>query len=383
MRKYVLGCVAAALIAAACQPAPPATPVGTGGGAGGQAAPASGSAASAPHSAEVQRLLGAARDSGETALNVQWGDTYGGAQGARRFEALFNRMYGTDIRVNYTPGPSMTDMAGRLAQEVAAGHRASSDLMAGTEGTFATLLNREVLEEYDYTQLAPRITGDVVAFRGVGVEVGGIVGGIAYNSDLVARADAPRKLEDALDPKWKGKIASTQNAALLDRVAARPEWGPDRMKAYVARLSQNLGGLIRCGEGGERLSSGEFQVMVLHCGSYQIRRDTAKGAPLGFVIPDDGATIGYFHLGVPRNSAHPNLGKLFINMVLSEEGQRTLYELEFVDNPALPGSQSAVELADLKARGIEPLKMDVKRIAEHPELREIARDLERILREGQ
>jgi iron(III) transport system substrate-binding protein len=332
---------------------------------------------------EVERLLAAAREQGGTALNVQWGDTYGGAQGARRFEVLFNKLYGTDVRVNYTPGPSMTDMASRLVQEVAAGQRGSTDLMAGTEGTFSTLLPREVLEEYDYTQLSPRITSDVMAYRGIGVEVGSIVGGIGYNSEIVPRAQAPRLMEDALDPKWKGRIASTQNAALLDRVAARPEWGPERMKAYVARLSQQIGGLIRCGEGGERLASGEFHLMVLHCGTYQIRRDTAKGAPLGFVIPDDAATLGYFHLGVPRNSVHPNLAKLFVNMVLSEEGQRTLYELEWVDNPALPGSQSAAELADLRARGIEPLKISVRLINEQPEIRQISRDLERILREGQ
>ena len=45
--------------------------------------------------------------------------------------------------------------------------------------------------------------------------------------------------------------------------------------------------------------------------------------------------------GVPRDSVHPNLARPFVNMVLSEEGQRTLYELGWVDNPAPPGSQSA------------------------------------------
>jgi ABC-type Fe3+ transport system substrate-binding protein len=376
MRTVALWGALAAWLLAACQPSGP-----TGSSAGGQAGGSAAAPAPVAHSPEVQRLLAAAREQGENRLNLSWGETFGGTEGARRFEAMFNRTYGTDIRITYTPGPSMTDMAGRVSQEVSAGHRASTDLLLGTESHFATLLNRDVLEEYDYTLLSPRIPREAVTVRDLGVEIAGIVGGIGYNTELVARADAPRQLEETLHPRWKGKIASTQNAGIFDRVAARPEWGAERMKAFVARLSQQVGGLIRCGEQ-DRITSGEFTMMVLQCGSYQVRRDTAKGAPVAHVIPEDAATIGYFHLGVPRTAGNPHLAKLFINLLMSDEGQRAIYEMEFTDNPVLPGSQSVVEFAELKAKGIEPLKIDVQFLSERPQIRDLARDLERILREG-
>ncbi len=332
------------------------------------------------HAPEIQRLTTAGREKGEGELNLSWGSSLGAAAGAKRFESLFNRLYGTNIKINFTPAPSMTQMAGKVSLEAAAGRRPSTDILLGTESHFSDLLGRNVLEEYDYTKLSPRIVKEVVAFKNIGVEIAGIVPGITYNSELVSSAEAPKKLEDVLNPKWKGKIASTANAALFDRTAARPEWGAERMKGFVRKLSDQVGGLVRCGDS-SRIVSREFVMMVLNCGSYQIRREKSKGAPLEHVIPEDAGTVGFFHLGVPRNSAHPNLAKLYINALMTEEGQRLIYEMEYTDHSDLPGSQSAAEIAHLKAKGIPVLRVDVKFIADHPELPKLSDDLIKILRQ--
>jgi len=337
--------------------------------------------AAAGHSAEVKRLLAAAKEKGERELNFTWSEeSFSGAAGAKMFEDLFNKMYGLNVTFNFTPGPSMTQMAGKVTQEVAAGRSPSTDILLGTESHYSDLLSRKVLEEYDFTRLSPRIRKDVVAPHGV--EIGGIISGILYNTNLVPPSDAPRKLEDALNPKWKGKIASTVNAGLFDRVAARPEWGPDKMTAFVKKLSEQVAGLIRCGEA-SRVISGEFHMLVIGCGSLFAHQAKAKGAPLANAILEDGTTIGYFYLGTPRTSTRPNLTKLFINMVMSEEGQKLAYKTYFSDHPDLPGSQSAAELKDLKAKGKEPLKVNVKFVTEHPELHKLGNELIKILREKQ
>jgi iron(III) transport system substrate-binding protein len=353
---------------------------GTGVAVARQDAPAP--SAAAPHqSPEVQRLLAAARDNGETELGVAWCEcSLGGGQGAKLYEALFNRMYGTNVRVNFSPAVSMTEMAAKVAQEAAVGQKASTDILLGTDTHFGALLDRDVLEAYDYSLLSPRIRKEMVAVGNIGVQIAGSgIAGIAVNTDLVSPADVPKRLEDVLHPKWKGVIAAPQNAAYLDRVAMRPEWGADRMRAFVSRLSEHVGGLIVTGEMG-RIISGEFLMLVLG-GHTQVVREKARGAPLAFVIPEDAAVVAYLHLGVPRTAAHPNLSKLFINTVLTEEGQRIAYEREFTDHPDLPGSQSAAELNELKARGIRPLSVDVQFQVEHPELRGLADDLVKILRE--
>lgn len=338
-------------------------------------------AATTGHSAEVKRLLAAVKETGERELDFTWSEeSFSGTAGAKMFEALFNRMYGLNVTFKFTPGPSMTQMAGKVTQEVAAGRSPSTDILLGTESHYSDLLGRKVLEEYDYTRLSPRIRKDIVAPNGV--EIGGIISGILYNTNLVSPSDAPRKLEDALNPKWKGKIASTVNAGLFDRVAARPEWGPEKMIPFVKKLSEQVAGLIRCGEA-SRVISGEFHMLVLGCGSLFAHQAKAKGAPLANAILEDGTTIGYFYVGTPRTSTRPNLTKLFINMVMSEEGQKLAYKTYFSDHPDLPGSQSAAELKDLKARGKEPLKVNVKFVTEHPELHKLGNELIKILREKQ
>jgi ABC-type Fe3+ transport system substrate-binding protein len=341
---------------------------------------AAGKVAKAGATPEVNRLIALAVEKGEQELALTWSESsLGGYTGAKKFEGFFNRMYGTSIRVNFTPGPSMTDMAGKVTQEAAAGRKASTDVLLGTESHYSALLNRNVLEEYDYTKLSPRITKEVVAYRNMGVEIYSTISAVNYNSQLVSPAELPRRLEDVLNPKWKGKIASTVNAAYFDRVAFRPEWGPEKMKAFVRRLAQHVGGLVRATES-ERIVTGEFLMLVMSA-SHDVRRQKAQRAPLGTVILEDATTVGVLHLGVPRNSSHPNLAKLFAAMMISEEGQRLLYEVYFTDHHELPGSQSAVELKELKAKGIEPLKVDVKFKADHPEIEQLSDELRKILRE--
>jgi ABC-type Fe3+ transport system substrate-binding protein len=326
-------------------------------------------------------LIAAAQAAGESELNLSWSNnTLGGSEGAGRWEALFNRLYGTQVRIHFTPGPSMTDMAGKVSQEAAAGRKASTDVLIGAESHIGPLVDLDVLERYDYTALSPRIQPQLVAPGNVAVEFTSRLPGITYNTDLVPPVDVPRLLEDTLQPRWKGKIASTLNAASFDRVASRPEWGAERMTAYVQRLSQQVAGLMRCGEA-SRILSGEFAMLVMDCGSFDANRLRPTGAPIGHVIPDDAATVLFFYLGVPGTSAHPNLGKLYINMLLSEEGQQLLYEVEGTDHYGLPGSRSAAELSDLRAKGIEPLRMDVRFVAEHPDTAKLGDDLAVILRQ--
>jgi ABC-type Fe3+ transport system substrate-binding protein len=151
------------------------------------------------------------------------------------------------------------------------------------------------------------------------------------------------------------------------------------MKAFMARLSDHVGGLIRQSEE-HRIVSGEFQMLVL-ANTHGVKQLAATGAPVASLVPEDVAQVGTMYLGVPRNSAHPNLAKLYINAVMSEPGQRVLYETYYADHYQLPGSQSAAELTELTSKGVQIQKVNIPFINEHPELPEVARDLQNILRE--
>lgn len=336
--------------------------------------------AASDHSPEVKRLIAAAKEKGERELDLVWsGTSLGGSEGARKFEALFNRMYGLNTRFNFTPGPSMTDMTGKVTQEVAAGRKTSTDILVGTESHYGDLVKRAVLEEYDYTRLSPRIQKKFVAPKNIGAEFYTIISGITYNTNFVPANEVPKKLEDVLNPKWKGKIASTTNAAIFDRVAMLPEWGVERMKVFITKLADQVGGLIRASEN-ERVISGEFIMLVMDGGGHQVRKQQLKGAPVGHVIPEDGANMSFGYMGVTRTSAHPNLSKLFINMVMSEDGQKVVFETHFTDHHELPGSQSAVALGDLLAKKTKMLRVDIDFVMKHPEMSKLSDEFRNILR---
>jgi ABC-type Fe3+ transport system substrate-binding protein len=376
-----LAWIAAALVASACAPTTPtATAPPSGAPAASSAAAAAGQpAAGSELSPEVRRLIQAARDSGETELNVAWASSsLGGMESIKRIEAWMNQTYGTNIKITLIPGPSMTDMVGKITQEYLAGQKASSDVYLGRELHLATMLPHDVLEQYDYTQLSPRITRDIVGERNVGVEVYTTIPAILYNSELVPRAEVPQRLEDVLQPKWRGRIAATETASYFGSLSAHPEWGAERMKAYMARLSQQVGGLIRNSEE-HRIISGEFVMLVLG-NTHNAKQNSAKGAPLASVVPEDVAQANTLNLGVPRNSAHPNLAKLYINAMLSEAGQRILFETYLTDHSELPGSRSAEDLAELRAKGIRLQKLNVRFALDHPDLPEVEQELRTILR---
>jgi iron(III) transport system substrate-binding protein len=339
---------------------------------------AAGRVAGVDHAPEINRLIAAAREKSEKELDLTWdGAALGGSEGAKKLEALFNRMYGMNIKVNFTPGPTMPQMTAKVVQEVVAARKSSTDVLLGTVEHFSAVLDKNVLEEYDYSKLSLRVAKKMVAPKNIGVEIYSSAGGIVYDTRAIPPGEVPKKLEDVLKPKWKGRIASTPYAAYFDRVAVRPEWGPEKMIAFITKLSDYTGGLIRVNEV-SRIISGEFVMLVMGSGQ-EVTLEKARGAPVDFVIPEDSAAVHFAYMGVPRTAAHPNLSKLFINTIVSDEGQKILYESFATDHHELPGSQFVSKLADLKARGIQTLRVDVKFSVDHPEMRQIQPELVKIL----
>src|SRR5262249_42863852 len=130
-RTRWLGTVTSALVLlalAACTPgraAPAAQPPSAGGSS--SAAPAASTAGQA-----LPALIDAARQEGQ--LTLVWSETaIGGTATAQRLGEGFNQYYGLNLPVQFTPGPSMPELAAKTVQEYQAGRRASSDILLGTE----------------------------------------------------------------------------------------------------------------------------------------------------------------------------------------------------------------------------------------------------------
>jgi len=328
------------------------------------APPARGEPARPPENAQLQALpalpalIEGARREGQ--LSFVWGDgTIGGTDGIRRFAAGFNQLYGLNLDVKYTPGPSMPAMSAKSLEEYQAGRTASTDIMLGFANNIVPIAAHDGLEAVDWASWAPNVQDPrQVAAGGTAVAIASSTPGIAYNASRISGSLVPRTLEDLLKPEYKGRIASTPYAASFDQLAVAEAWGEQRTTQYVTRLADQIAGLIRCNEM-ERLVSGEFDVLAIVCTQGNPLEAKARGAPLAFVIPADAPLMKPLYMAVPKNAAHPNAAKLWINYLLGREAQDLLYELDYQDSHLVPGSKTGPEIERLQASGVKLIQADV------------------------
>jgi hypothetical protein len=176
-----------------------------------------GSASAADAPKNLKELIAGAKK--ESTLRILWSaSSLNGSKGAKHIVASMNKKYGTNIKVKFTPGPSMTRVIAKLTREQKAGQKSSSDVVWNNSGgslkgskiglflkmNWMNYLGRPMLKEKGFNPIAP---------NGSGIASAGTLVGVVYNSDMVKGADIPRNLADTLKPKWKGKIASTPYAA--------------------------------------------------------------------------------------------------------------------------------------------------------------------------
>src|SRR5262245_20605473 len=125
--------------------------VGCAPGAARPQAPSQGAAPvpAASSDARLAPLIDGARREG--ALSFIWGDgTRGGSEGLRRLTEGFNRHYGLNLDVKFTPGPSMPTMAARIAEEFTAGRQSATDLQVGYANHIMAAMHAGAIEPVDW-----------------------------------------------------------------------------------------------------------------------------------------------------------------------------------------------------------------------------------------
>lgn len=303
----------------------------------------------------------------EGSLTLSWSQsTFLGIQGAARFQAAMNKLYGTNIRINFLPGADMARIINQLATEYAAGQKASVDIALGAAPQIVPVLKSDFFEPVDWKPYLPgRITDQMIEMNGKLIRIVTGLSGATYNSALAPMK--PTMLDDFLKPAWKGKIASTPYAAGFDVLLADDVWGRDKTFAYVRALSKQITGLIRCGEA-ERIATGEYLALVMDCTGQDALQWQEKGAPVGQMMPLDAAQQRYYYFAIPKNAQHPNAAKLYTVFTMTPEGQKLSYDTWKTDLHFLPGSHMGKMVEDYKKLGVKFKEVTVDWYREHPEI---------------
>lgn len=170
------------------------------------------------------------------------------------------------------------------------------------------------------------------------------------NTTLLRPADYPRTYNDLLDPKWKGKVmmhdptvpgGGSQVFTLVKREYGLQYWEKAKDQFTVSRDYSEVA---------RRVAVGEMPVGLGLSLSHFISFLTS-GAPIKPIPIAEGATITFGPMHLLNHAPHPNAGKVFLNWVLTKEGQETLS----------------------KYTGDEPIRKDVE-WKTHPDIEPAIRD---------
>ena len=154
------------------------------------------------------------------------------------------------------------------------------------------------------------------------VNVHSLLNSMAYNTHLVKPTEAPKKYEDLLAPRWKGRIGvNLQDPEWYVNLQRR--WGKDKARNFLKALAaQQPAGHDGHNITAQLLAAGEFHV-VTNTYAHIAARIKTQGGPVQYVF--DEPVITYVHpMALAKGAPHPNAGKLLISFILSVEGQRML-----------------------------------------------------------
>lgn len=316
-------------------------------------------------SAQSQAVIDAAKKEGE----VVWYSSHLPPEAFQLVSEAFAAKY---------PGMKLTVVSGtsgtvyqRLMQDVKMRAARADVVSTATTGHFIDLKEHGLL-----TQYVPENLSKVdPIFRDYGDDhyyfaTEAVVFCIAYNSNEVKDADAPKRWNDLLNPKWKGQIAmgSPRFSGSL------AEWAAEMVKLYgwqyfeTLNKQQPLVGRSVI-DGVTSLVSGERLVSPTLVG---VALASAKqGNPIKVVYPSEGAVLVMMPSGIMKNAPHPNAARLLIEFLLEKEYAKIAadagYQPPRSDLPAAPGSRITSDMKLLTMGPQESLKSTADTLAKWQE----------------
>jgi len=240
-----------------------------------------------------------------------------GPEGAQALAEGFNKKYGLNIKLNFSPSGNMTRDTAKIVGMSASGQPPEWDIMVVTDAHHGSLWLRKLHAPFDY--IGAGVPKERVEYDNGTISVANQFALPTYNSKLVAAKDVPKKWEDLLDPKWKGKLGVINSTHHWGRLAAGP-WGEEKTIDFVKKLSAQKPLLTRAGEMAQRLVLGEVLVSATLQDS-QLHESQQTGAPLAFADQVQPVISPEYHVGVLKNAPHPNVGHLFVIFMASPEVQ--------------------------------------------------------------
>ena len=151
----------------------------------------------------------------------------------------------------------------------------------------------------------------------------------SYNTKLVKKEELPKSYAELTQPRWKGRLGIEAEdedwfAMVVKELGEEAGLRTFREIVRVNGLSVRRGHTLLAG----LVASGEIP-LALTTYSHGAEKMKMKGAPVEWfaIAPAIGRANG---IGIVRNPPHPNAAALFVDFLLSPEGQAILQKGGYV-----------------------------------------------------
>jgi iron(III) transport system substrate-binding protein len=145
------------------------------------------------------------------------------------------------------------------------------------------------------------------------------------NTGFVKPGQEPTSLADLADPRWKGKLILVNplySAAPTEQMTVFGNAYKGFDKDFFVKLYKGaqLSGTGTTQEAIDKVMRGEFQIGGPVAGATAVK-PFLEGAPIKPLDLKEGTLVMPLRWGAIKNAPHPNATKVFINWMLSREGQ--------------------------------------------------------------
>ena len=279
----------------------------------------------APGAGEWDKLLDGAKKEGKVTVSLP-----ASAELKRQIEEQFKKRYGIEVEVFTARGSTGVR---RMADEFKAGVRHFDLHIGGSSSIISGMLDEGIIDAIDPWLVLPEVRDPKqwwgghlwvdAAKRYVYMFQAYLPESIWYNTELV-KPNELRSFDDLLNPKWKGKIG------ILD---PRTPGGGDANWSYIWQVKgeeylKNLAAQdLYIGRDQRVLSEGlaKGRVAVMIGNTYYSFLPFVKAGlpvkPLPTLKEGTFGTGGSGNLAIIKAPAHPNSTKVFVNWLLSRDGQ--------------------------------------------------------------
>ncbi|HEY1372887.1 MAG TPA: extracellular solute-binding protein [Candidatus Binatia bacterium] len=211
-------------------------------------------------------------------------------------------------------------MVSRVLAENRGGRR-DVDIVGVTGPGAQVLIDNGLIDSY-FTSERAAIRPGFISPKGLWTAVELYLIATAYNTRFVQAADAPRTYRDLLDKKWANVMSLDQTDQDWFAVLSN-EWGEAAATEYLTNLMKLNPKLQRGRElRAQMVAMGEYFIGPTFY-DYRVRNLKAQGAPIQSVaLPPIMAFPNVLLLA--RHAPNPHAAAIFIDWLLSEQGQKAI-----------------------------------------------------------